>query len=91
MTVTDIVLQPNVEATYGYDEHLEIAYCIEGTATLRDQATGEAFEISPGVMWVAEPGSRFSFRATAPTRLICVFQPPFKGGETGFASDGKNR
>jgi L-ectoine synthase len=87
VTVTDITLSPGLEEVYGYDNHIEIAYCIEGEAVIRDNAGGTERRILPGMMWVAEKGDRFSFLASVPTRLICVFTPPFEGGETGFAGD----
>jgi quercetin dioxygenase-like cupin family protein len=87
VTVTDIVLAPGEEAIYGYDNHIEIAYCIEGEAVLQDSSGGPEERILPGVMWVAGRGDRFRFRALIPTRLICVFTPPFTGHETGFAGD----
>ncbi|MBY0518872.1 MAG: ectoine synthase [Sphingomonas sp.] len=87
VTVTDIVLKPGVDAVYGYDHHIEIAYCIEGEAIIRDHAGGPERIIAPGTMWIANKGDRFSFVANQPTRLICVFTPPFEGSETGFAGD----
>ena len=87
ITVTDIVLKPGVEAVYGYDNHVEIAYCIEGRARIADLRGGAEAEIGPGCLWVAERGDRFRFLADEPTRLVCVFSPPFVGGETGFAGD----
>ena len=87
VTVTDIVLKPGVEAVYGYDNHVEIAYCIEGRAGIADLATGAEAEIVPGCLWIAGRGDRFRFLAAEPTRLVCVFSPPFEGGETGFAGD----
>ena len=87
VTVTDIMLQPDIEAVYGYDHHIEIAYCLEGEAIVRDHSTNTETQIVPGAMWVAEKGDRFSFIAKSPTRLICVFTPPFVGNETGFAGD----
>lgn len=87
VTVTDIVLAPGVEATYGYDEHVEIAYCIEGEAVVVDQRTGASTQVRPGTLWVAERGERFSFQASEATRLVCVFTPPFRGHETGFVGD----
>ena len=87
LTVTDIVLKPDIEAVYGYENHIEIAYCIEGEALIRDEKGSEEVRISPGTMWVAQRGDRFTFVATQPTRLVCVFTPPFKGRETGFAGD----
>ena len=87
VTVTDILLRPGTERVYGYDNHVEIAYCIEGEATIRDLGGGEATVVSPGTIWIADKGDRFSFVARVPTRLICVFTPPFEGGGTGFAGD----
>ncbi len=87
VTVTDITLHPGVEEVYGYDHHIEIAYCIEGEATIRDHAGGPEQRILPDTMWIANKGDRFSFIALVPTRLICVFTPPFTGNETGFAGD----
>ena len=88
VTLTDITLQPGIEATYGYDDHIEVAYCLEGRATLTDLSTGEAHEIVPGTLWAAAQHERFRFLASEPTRLICAFTPPFTGHETGFADDG---
>ncbi|MBM3540848.1 MAG: ectoine synthase [Alphaproteobacteria bacterium] len=86
-TVTDIVIAPGIEAEYGDDKHIEIAYRIEGAAVPMDDAAGQTHRIEPGTMWVARKGARFRFRAGTPTRLICVFSPPFAGRETGFAGD----
>lgn len=87
VTLTDIVIAPGVEETYGYDAHIEVAYCIEGRATLTDLSSGEAHSIEPGTLWAARQGERFRFIAHEPTRLICAFTPPFGGAETGFAGD----
>lgn len=87
VTVTDITLHPNIEAIYGYDNHIEIAYCLEGEALIRDHNDNVETCILPGMMWIANKGDRFSFVASTPTRLICVFTPPFHGDETGFAGD----
>jgi L-ectoine synthase len=86
VTLTDIVLSPGIEETYGYQDHIEVAYCLEGHAWLTDIATGTKSEISPGTLWVASKGDTFRFVASVATRLICVFTPPFSGGETGFAA-----
>lgn len=87
VTITDIVLQPGIEADYGYENHVEMAYCIEGRASIVDHATKQQTEIVPGTLWVAHKGDAFTFKAQEPTRLICVFTPPFAGQETGFAGD----
>ncbi len=87
VTMTDILLFPDIEETYGYEKHIEIAYCIEGNAELVDLSNDQTYPITPGTLWVARRGDKFRFRASVPTRLICVFSPPFSGQETGFAGD----
>ena len=86
-TVTDIVLAPGVEEVYGYDRQIEIAYCLEGRAQMTDLGTNAVHLVEPGTLWVSRKGERFRFVASQPTRLICVFVPPFSGEETGFAED----
>jgi L-ectoine synthase len=87
LTLTDIVLVPGIEAIYGYNHHVEVAYYITGDATLTDVSTGVSQRILPGTLWVAPRSARFRFLAHVSTRLICVFRPPFIGHETGFAGD----
>lgn len=84
VSLTDITLEPGIEATYGYPDRTEIAYCISGAALVVDLTTGAEQAIRPGVLWVAPAGSTFTFRASEPTRLICVFDPPLIGTETGI-------
>lgn len=79
------MLGPDIEETYGYKDHVEIAYCISGKAQLQDLQTLEVHSIEPGTIWFARPGETFKFVTSEPTRLICVFHPAFKGEETGFA------
>lgn len=86
VSVTDIVLRPGKEEFYGYADRTEIAYCIEGEATITD-AEGQTHQVAPCTLWVAKPGERFGFLASKLTRLICVFTPPLTGDEMGFAAD----
>lgn len=85
LTMTDIVLQPNIENTYGYQNNLEIAYCLEGRAKLVEILSEKVFLIEPGTLWVAPAKNYFRFIAEVPTRLICIFSPALKGQETGIA------
>jgi L-ectoine synthase len=89
LTLTDITLNPGILDTYGYDDRLELAYCIEGRATLVDLATDTQHVVEPGTIWAAPPGSRFTFLAHQPTRLICVFNPALTGVETGIIDQGQ--
>jgi L-ectoine synthase len=87
VTVTDILIKPGIEEVYGYKEHIEVAYCLEGHATLTDLSDGSRHEITAGTLWAATKHEQFRFIAHRPTRLICVFTPPFTGAETGFSQD----
>jgi L-ectoine synthase len=87
LTITDITLEPDIEELYGYDERLEIAYCLSGRAQLQELGKEEWHAIEPGTLWLARAGEHFRFKAFEPTRLICVFSPAFTGQETGFARD----
>ena len=87
VTLTDITLEPGIEETYGYENHSEVAYRLEGHAILTDLSGSSIHEICPGTLWAATQHERFRFLATEKTRLICAFTPPFAGFETGFAKD----
>jgi L-ectoine synthase len=87
VTLTDIMLEPGIEETYGYEDHIEVAYCLEGHAVLTDLSDGSVHEIFPGTLWVATNHEKFKFMASVKTRLICAFTPPFAGHETGFVGD----
>jgi L-ectoine synthase len=80
----DVVINPGIKDTYGYEDRTEIAYCISGTGTVVDLETGQERRVRPGMLWVAPPGSRFTLSATEPLRLICIFDPPLEGAETGI-------
>ncbi|MGL4174707.1 MAG: ectoine synthase [Dermatophilaceae bacterium] len=87
VSFTDVVLAPSIEDTYGYQDRTEVAYCISGSATLADLDSGMRHEIRAGVLWVASPGSRFTFSATEPTRLVCGFSPTLEGHESGLVDN----
>lgn len=91
VSLTDIVLNPGIEDVYGYPDRTEVAYCIEGHATVHDLQNGRLEEIRPGKLWVAPPGSRFRFVAHEATRLICVFDPPLTGNESGLADEASGQ
>ncbi len=86
--LTDVTLEPGIEDLYGYPDRTEIAYCISGRAVVVDISTGQRKDVTGGTLWVAPPGSRFTFCASEPTRLICVFDPPLVGDETGVIERG---
>jgi L-ectoine synthase len=80
LTLTDIYLNPGIDAVYHYPHHLEIAYCLEGKATLENLEDGIIHEVTPGFIW-ATTKERFRFKVLETVRLICVFNPALVGPE----------
>lgn len=80
-TVTDTVLEPGLDLTLEYRNHLEACYCLEGEAAMEDLATGEVHPIRPGTLYALDRHDRHRIRALSRTRLVCVFTPALAGTE----------
>jgi len=77
----DTVLRAGTETRMWYKHHLEGVYCIEGRATLEDEATGEVHEIGPGTVYLLDDHDRHVLRVEEDLRVICTFNPPVTGSE----------
>ncbi|MBY9067493.1 ectoine synthase [Hyphomonas sp. WL0036] len=66
-----------------YKNHFESVYCMEGTGSITDLATGETHQIRPGVMYALNNHDKHILRADAggPMIMACVFNPPVTGKE----------
>lgn len=64
-----------------YTNHLEACYCVSGEATLLNCDTGELHKIRSGVLYALDNHDDHLFHAHSDVELICVFNPPLKGGE----------
>lgn len=73
VTLTDIVLAPDIEAVYGYEQYIEIAYCIEGNAELTDLSTGQVHSITSGTFMGCSTRRAVSF-SSKPTDAanLCI-------------------
>jgi len=69
------------EHTFHYRNHFESVYCIAGTGTITDLATGETHEIRPGVMYALDRHDHHTIRCSEEMVLACVFNPPVTGKE----------
>jgi L-ectoine synthase len=76
--------------TWHYKNHLESCYCLSGYGLLRNCATDETYDIHPGTLYVLDKHDRHEFTAIVETELLCVFNPPLKGGEV-HGDDGSYR
>lgn len=64
-----------------YRHHLESVYCISGTGSVEDLATGERHAIRPGIMYALDHNDRHVLRADTEMIMACVFNPPLNGRE----------
>ncbi|MFA5630962.1 MAG: ectoine synthase [Porticoccaceae bacterium] len=64
-----------------YQNHFESVYCISGSGTIEDRATGEVHVIEPGTLYVLDRHDRHILRAKEEMKMACVFNPPLHGKE----------
>ncbi|MCO8145487.1 ectoine synthase [Rhodovulum tesquicola] len=67
--------------TFHYKHHFESVYCISGRGAITDLASGETFEIRPGVMYALDQHDRHTIRADEDLVMACCFNPPVTGTE----------
>lgn len=72
----------NTETHMQYKNHLEAVYCVSGTGRIKDLATDEVHEITPGTLYVLnEHDKHVLFADDQDLILACVFNPPVTGQE----------
>ncbi len=64
-----------------YKNHLESVYCVSGTGSIEDLATGEVHAIRPGVMYALDQHDKHILRGETEMVMACVFNPPVTGRE----------
>ncbi|MCB1426379.1 MAG: ectoine synthase [Zhengella sp.] len=69
------------ELNFHYKNHLESVYCISGSGSIEDIATGEVHPIRPGVMYALNEHDKHILRADEEMIMACVFNPPVTGQE----------
>ncbi|MBB04194.1 ectoine synthase [Pseudooceanicola sp.] len=74
-------LEAGSEHTFHYKNHFESVYCMQGTGTITDLATGETHEIKPGVMYALNEHDKHTVSATEELVMACCFNPPVTGTE----------
>jgi L-ectoine synthase len=74
-------LEPGSEHTFEYKNHFESVYCMKGTGSIKDLATGETHAIHPGVMYALNEHDRHVLTADEELVMACVFNPPVTGQE----------
>ncbi|MEP5761359.1 MAG: ectoine synthase [Litoreibacter sp.] len=66
-----------------YKNHLEACYCLSGSGTITDLATGQSHHIGPGTLYALDKHDRHRVKVddTADMILISVFNPALTGDE----------
>lgn len=87
-SVHDTEIKAGTTTHMRYRHHLEAVYCVSGTGTLEDLATGEHHPIAPGTIYALDQHDEHVLRAHENLRLVCVFNPPCIGDEEHDAEGG---
>ena len=74
-------LEAGSEHTFEYKNHFESVYCMQGTGSITDLATGETHHIRPGVMYALDKHDRHVLKADEQLVMACCFNPPVTGTE----------
>jgi L-ectoine synthase len=74
-------IEAGSEHTFHYKNHFESVYCVSGTGSITDLATGETHDIRPGVMYALNLHDHHTLRAEEELVLACCFNPPVTGKE----------
>ena len=74
-------LEAGSEHTFHYKNHFESVYCISGSGSITDLATGQTHEIRPGVMYALNLNDKHTVRAEEELVMACCFNPPVTGTE----------
>jgi L-ectoine synthase len=69
VTLTDAILEPGLDQTWCYKNHLEAVYCLEGQATLEDLSTGATHLIKPGTLYAFNKHDRHRVKVTSRMRV----------------------
>lgn len=79
--MTKTVIPVGERQHWHYKNHLESCYCVSGKGLLTNAVTGEYWAIGPDMTYVLDHHDDHYFEALEEVTLICVFNPPLKGGE----------
>ena len=74
-------LEAGSEHTFHYKNHFESVYCISGSGSITDLATGQTHEIRAGVMYALNLNDKHTVRAEEELVMACCFNPPVTGTE----------
>ncbi|QIK39906.1 ectoine synthase [Pontivivens nitratireducens] len=74
-------LEAGSEHTFHYKNHFESVYCMSGSGSITELATGKTHAIRPGVMYALDQHDKHILRAEEELVMACCFNPPVTGSE----------
>lgn len=74
-------LEAGSEHTFHYKNHFESVYCMSGSGSITELATGKTHAIRPGVMYALDQHDKHILRAEEELLMACCFNPPVTGSE----------
>lgn len=74
-------LEAGSEHQFHYKHHFESVYCISGRGSITDLASGDTYDIHPGVMYALDQHDKHTLRADEELVMACCFNPPVTGKE----------
>lgn len=81
-SMSDTIIKAGTENHIWYKNHLEAVYCVSGDGSIEDIASGNVYQIKPGVLYALDKNDRHILRGgTEDMRLICAFFPALTGDE----------
>lgn len=84
----DTEIKEGTSTKMRYQHHLEAVYCVAGTGSLEDLATGVQHPIAPGTLYALDQHDEHVLHAHTTLRMVCVFNPPCIGDEEHDAEGG---
>lgn len=77
----ETTIEASSVSEFHYRHHVEAVWIIEGTGTLTDLESGEAYPLAPGTMYLLNGHERHRVTCATQMRMLCVFNPPVSGDE----------
>jgi quercetin dioxygenase-like cupin family protein len=80
-SLSDVYSVPGVDSTLWYRHHWEANHVLEGSCEVTDLASGQSWELEPGMAYFVGPKDCHRLRSNSDMRLLSIFCPPLEGSE----------
>ena len=81
-TLTQTTIAAGQSQLMEYKNHIEANLVIDGEGEVRDESSGQVFQLVPGTLYTLDKNDRHRLIAHTDMRLVCVFTPALVGTES---------